>query len=112
MESPTKIDSTSTEHLEFGKILMRLSERGIIPNPLQDLAQGQVGQPQALPGQFSIQPRSVRTGNAPQIVNPNRRIHDHHVSEPLERVPSGIPLSPLPNAPCRVAGESHSVSMS
>ena len=58
------VDSPRAEYLEFQEIPMHVCEDDFIADSLQHLAKDQVGQPQALVCQFSIQPEGVRVGNA------------------------------------------------
>lgn len=66
------------EYLELRQVTPDTREMGISLNSLQDFAQDEIGQSEALSIEFSIKPVGVRISHSPQVVDPDSRIHNSH----------------------------------
>ena len=55
-----------------------LSGNGIVADPLEDFAQNDVGQSEALAIEFRVQPIRLGIASALQVVDPDGCIDDHH----------------------------------
>src|SRR5580658_2091293 len=74
-----QFDASSREHMESQKLVVNLEKHAWIAHPLQDFAQDQVCQSQALPLQRTVEPCCFWVGSASQVVDPHSRIDDDHI---------------------------------
>ena len=66
------------EYLELRQVTPDTRKMRISLNPLQDLAQDEIGQSEALLIQFPIKPIRVRIRRSPQVFDPDSGIHNSH----------------------------------
>ena len=64
--------------LELQEVGLDSGAHVLVRNTLQYLAKNEVCQPEPLPLQFAVQPKSFWIFRAPQIVDPYRRVDDDH----------------------------------
>jgi hypothetical protein len=68
------------KYLERRQLPLDTSEFRISLNSLQDFAQNEIGQSEAPSAEFSIKPVRLRVRRSLQVIDPDSRIHDSHLS--------------------------------
>jgi hypothetical protein len=68
------------EYLESRQLPVDTSEIRISLNSLQDFTQNEIGQSEASSAEFSIKPVRLRVRRSRQVIDPDSRIHDSHLS--------------------------------
>jgi hypothetical protein len=68
------------EYLESRQLPLDTSEFRISLNSLQDFTQNEIGQSEAPSAEFLIKPVRLRIRRSRQVIDPDSRIHDGHLS--------------------------------
>jgi hypothetical protein len=72
--------AASLKYLELAKLTQDSCERLLVCDTLKSLAENQIGQSEALPTKLAIKVVGLFVPQTTQIVDPDRRINDHHWS--------------------------------
>src|SRR5208282_208190 len=73
------------KYLKREQLISYPSKLARSPNTLKHFAKDHVGKTDSLERHFAVEPLRFCIRNAPEIVNPNGRVHDHHSNHPVLR---------------------------
>jgi hypothetical protein len=70
--------TSRVKHHQLRERALDASGRHVIADTLQNLAENDVGQAEALPVEFGVEPIGLAIANVPEIVHPDRGVDDDH----------------------------------